>query len=509
MRPEHLSVIVGAGLGEAFALGLDGDSLLFEHSDQHFPPASFEAHPKASDWRRFRRILDELDVWSWRSEYAARRPPTDGVGWEVEISYDDRRIASEGYEAYPQSAAPEAPDVALEPDAEDMSPDFARLCRAVSALLGGREFGWQRARRRAPSGLAKGSQRRIREWVNERPRTLDSALFDASTSLRAVATDGLCWLAPLQDAGYREVRDELWRVADLPSPTPQQDRFWPRRGPVWDAVAAAPGARGPGVVLVEAKSHEAELRGSGSVAGESSLYLINNSLSETKSYLGVPEEADWTGRYYQLANRLAFLYYLRVRRGIPAWLAFAYFLGDAFESGDGRVVGPATQQVWEAELREAKGELELPSHHALSDFCIDVFLPASISDVDEWDRPQDRPEEHPAAAAERVVEAFLDRRPDESGALGGCWSRPTNRRADYMLIARGFVCATLRSADVGGTIVNVPEGLQDHHARAIREMVWGGAERRGHWVVMDNDALKRVKPPSDLAEAIAAGRPGY
>ena len=111
---------------------------------------------------------------------------------------------------------------------------------------------------------------------------------------------------------------------------------------MWDGVARVPGHQGDGVLLVEAKSHAGELKSGGTRATGSSRSTIDDALVETKAYLGVPPDGSWTGAYYQVANRLAYLYYLRVRREIPAWLCSIYFVGDSFTSGTGVVAGPAT-----------------------------------------------------------------------------------------------------------------------------------------------------------------------
>jgi hypothetical protein len=84
------------------------------------------------------------------------------------------------------------------------------------------------------------------------------------------------------------------------------------------------------VVLVEAKSHTNEVKSSSGAKDARSVSTIDRAFSPAKRYVGAPQTY-WTSPYYQAANRLAFLDYLRARRNIPAWLAFVYFIGDAFE----------------------------------------------------------------------------------------------------------------------------------------------------------------------------------
>jgi hypothetical protein len=148
-----------------------------------------------------------------------------------------------------------------------------------------------------------------------------------------------------------------------------------------DAVADIPGPDGArGVLLVEGKSHEAELSSPKTEARGESLETIRRALDETKGHLGVPEEVEWTGRYYQLANRLAFLYYLRVRRSLPAWLLSIYFLGDRFESGGREIVGPTDPEGWREPMKVAEEYLSLPSDHPLSEYASRLYLPADHAD---------------------------------------------------------------------------------------------------------------------------------
>lgn len=185
------------------------------------------------------------------------------------------------------------------------------------------------------------------------------------------------WIAPIRSHGFKELRDDLWAKVGLPAPTPQADGFWPRRGPAWDAVGSVPGPDGhEGVLLVEAKSHAAELESPATQAGSKSRPVIQAALDETKAYIGAPPEAPWLATYYQVANRLAFLYYLRVRRSLPAWLLSIYFVGDSFESGNTLIVGPTTAEGWAAAIRRAEKNLMLPDRHPLSPYASHLFLPA-------------------------------------------------------------------------------------------------------------------------------------
>jgi hypothetical protein len=184
------------------------------------------------------------------------------------------------------------------------------------------------------------------------------------------------WRSPRLASDFRELSDDLWSELDLPSPDPHEDGFWPQRQPHWDAVASVQGPHSThGVVLLEAKSHLDELGSSCTASSPESLRTIARSLASAKNYVGASEAADWMTGFYQAANRLTFLYYLRARRTIPTWLFFVYFVGDDFEVEGIAQKCPQNEQEWERAITEMHHALGLKACHPLTHFARDVFLP--------------------------------------------------------------------------------------------------------------------------------------
>lgn len=97
--------------------------------------------------------------------------------------------------------------------------------------------------------------------------------------------------------------------------------FWPARGPQWDAL----GVSGQTVVLVEAKAHIGELLSPASAASRGSLARIDAAMNTVRSALDVAGGAEWSQRFYQLANRIAHLHFLRAR-GVDARLLLVGFI---------------------------------------------------------------------------------------------------------------------------------------------------------------------------------------
>ena len=77
--------------------------------------------------------------------------------------------------------------------------------------------------------------------------------------------------------------------------------------------------------------------------------------------------ADWLGRLYQSANRLAHLSFLRSHIQIPAWLVNVYFTNDPDP------IRSTSREQWDVALKAIKEELAV-SGLQLPYMC-DLFLP--------------------------------------------------------------------------------------------------------------------------------------
>ncbi len=204
-----------------------------------------------------------------------------------------------------------------------------------------------------------GSQRQIQEYVNSNSGALDRAIVAALSLLGAIR-----WVSPLKSDLYREYQDFAFLNAlGMNEFRGELSAFWPKGGPVWDALGVVSDTEG--VLLVEAKSHVPEISGSGCCAkATQSIRKIDSSLTATKRWLGVSLERDWKGTYYQTANRLAHLYFFREVLHRNAWLVNIYFIDD-----------PRSRTMlseWEAAVVEAKRSLGINK----IPFYADVYLPA-------------------------------------------------------------------------------------------------------------------------------------
>jgi len=248
-----------------------------------------------------------------------------------------------------------------------------RLLEDVRNLLGAEGDSQQRWRqepeagRTDSSGLAfKGSQLQTQLYVNARVSALGSSIRSSGLVLPQGAE--LDWRSPLKQEAYAEYRDaEFLRALGLAPQAPALKAFWPARGPRWDALAIVADPARPnwrGVLLAEGKSYPGEMRSSTRAEG-TSRQMIAKALAKTQSALGVtPNPEAWLDGFYQLANRLAHLVWLR-ERGVEAWLVHLLFVDDPHR--------PTSEEEWATAMAATHAELGVPDQHP---WVGEVALPA-------------------------------------------------------------------------------------------------------------------------------------
>jgi hypothetical protein len=213
-----------------------------------------------------------------------------------------------------------------------------------------------------------GSQLQVQVYVARRQTALSDAVAHALAALRQ-ELPSIRWTAPLEADLFREPVDRAFLVAlGLEDEADALRQFWPSGGPNWDALAVlGDGARRDGVLLVEAKSYPGEVYGPGCLATNlKSLQSIQDALGSAQQWFGVTGGANWTGRLYQYANRLAHVYFLRHKVGVEAWLVNLCFTDDG-------TTRRTTAAEWHRALPAFKTELGFPGQIP---WVLDVVLPA-------------------------------------------------------------------------------------------------------------------------------------
>lgn len=208
----------------------------------------------------------------------------------------------------------------------------------------------------------RGSLKWMQHLVLKHPRLLNDALAHAG-GLQCNET--VTWVSPRQDDDFAEYRDgDFLEQVGLSRLRGQLASYWPQGGPQWDGLGV--GSRGT-VILIEAKAHLAEL-GSTCQASQHSRTRIHAALEVTKAAIGASKDANWLEGFYQYANRLAHLQFLR-QHGVPASLVFLYFINDM------EMKGPTSEAEWRSGLESVATHLGLPSQYkqcGVKDIFIDV-----------------------------------------------------------------------------------------------------------------------------------------
>ncbi|MBN1684697.1 MAG: hypothetical protein JW855_04620, partial [Gammaproteobacteria bacterium] len=182
--------------------------------------------------------------------------------------------------------------------------------------------------------------------------------------IKQIGGEELSWLDfNFSNENKNCLRDSEWNGLDFitdPDVLRNWYAFWPTSGRSqnWDAVGKLRLANGTEEwLLVEAKAHLHEEKSRCGATSARSIEKIKKALTETKAAFAAastPLEI-WYEKYYQYANRLAALYFLReiCQPPVPVRLLYIYFLGDIFEDQH----CPETREDWENTINKMENQL--------------------------------------------------------------------------------------------------------------------------------------------------------
>lgn len=207
-----------------------------------------------------------------------------------------------------------------------------------------------------------GSQRWLQVAVERMPHLLTDAIAPAlpspgkSGKLGNSGISPIRWISPVATESFKEYRDmaALRKLGIQTLNFPLQN-FWPPRGCVWDALGKTDDGE---LIFLEAKANIPEAASPRTMAKLDSRKLIKHSLKEAQRFFGAARTSDWSGTFYQYANRLAHLYFFRHVNGLPAHLIFLYFVNAT------DVQGPKTVGEWKAAIHLLHAALGLPRDFA-------------------------------------------------------------------------------------------------------------------------------------------------
>ena len=207
----------------------------------------------------------------------------------------------------------------------------------------------------------KGSLKWVQILINRSPSILDQSIME----MHKLDSKKINWVSPLEKDNYAEYRDgDFLSILGLKHFDKKLKDFWPNGGPQWDALGFI--KEHDFYFLVEAKANIPEIKTSIHAKSETSLSLIEKSLSETKNYLNCQSGLNWEFGFYQYANRIAHLYFLRRICKINAFLVFIYFLNDHTRLSTSR-------EEWDGAITLQKQLMGL-NRHKLQRYVADVFI---------------------------------------------------------------------------------------------------------------------------------------
>ncbi|GGD26403.1 hypothetical protein [Flavobacterium orientale] len=198
------------------------------------------------------------------------------------------------------------------------------------------------ARRSRPLNTTR-SEFWLRKLINEHSNLLNEYLLENKIISKK---DIIEWLSPISNDDNAEYYDEEFleklKIDKNKLKIPLKE-FWPSGGPRWDGIGKTNTNK---YFLIEAKAHieEAVDYGSGAKAIKS-INLIEKSIEEAKNFYSNNQSAYWQKPFYQYANRLAHLYYLKELNELNAYVIFIYFCNAP------DVVKPTSKEEWTGHIR--------------------------------------------------------------------------------------------------------------------------------------------------------------
>lgn len=193
--------------------------------------------------------------------------------------------------------------------------------------------------RRSRPPTTKRSEHWLRVMVNDHTNCLNDCISRAFEW----GTTNIEWRSPIRNDDYAEYYDqeflERLGVNDLRMPLQE---FWPKSGPRWDGLACTQEGK---LILVEAKAYIEEAVDYRSKASPNALAWIEKRLDEAKTAFRANPNASWRSPLYQMANRLAHLYYLAEINKKDAYLAFVNFANAT------DVENPVSREEWQGAIR--------------------------------------------------------------------------------------------------------------------------------------------------------------
>ncbi len=131
--PQRFRSSIGGFLGATYNVEFRDGLLYYLAAEGLKKNQPVKITPSVQQWREFRRALDDLNIWQWRTNYPNSRGVRDGTQWSVEIEYSDRFLKTQGDNNFPGRGGKPS-------GSPSYTKAFSGYTTAVRKLLGGKEF---------------------------------------------------------------------------------------------------------------------------------------------------------------------------------------------------------------------------------------------------------------------------------------------------------------------------------------------------------------------------------
>src|SRR5215471_10803465 len=98
--PESFKTFVGGFTGPSYSVELRDGKLYYSVVDGPSHTRAAKITPSTQQWGEFRRALEDIGVWQWRTNYPNPRV-SDGTQWSLEIRWGGRALRARGSNSFP------------------------------------------------------------------------------------------------------------------------------------------------------------------------------------------------------------------------------------------------------------------------------------------------------------------------------------------------------------------------------------------------------------------------
>ena len=130
--PKKFSAYIGGFLGTSYTVELQNGVLNYSEAKSPKDIKTNQISPTPEQWLNFRHELDNIKIWSWKTNYPNSKV-YDGTQWSIDIEYPDHVLHVRGNNNYPEKSG--KPNNKPEP-----TKVFKDYLAAIQNLLGGKKF---------------------------------------------------------------------------------------------------------------------------------------------------------------------------------------------------------------------------------------------------------------------------------------------------------------------------------------------------------------------------------